>query len=318
MRKYVFAGLLLAISLKGSCWGFYGHRLINYYAVFLLPPDMIAFYKPNIEFITAHSVDPDKRRYAVLDEGPRHYIDMDKYDKAGIRTSWSKAVKQYSEDSLKVHGIAPWWTQVMLKRLTAAFRDHNIAAILKISAELGHYLADIHVPLHTSSNHNGQLTNQHGIHGFWESRLPELYAENAWDLYSERAVYIRNPLEFVWDRIYESTKASDSVLRFEKMLNDKFPGDRKYAFEARNGTIIKQYASAYAFAYDKMLDGMVERRMRESIYAVASFWYTAWANAGQPNLKSLVQYQPAPNDELEFKELETKWKTSAIKGRPCD
>ncbi len=46
----------------------------------------------------------------------------------------------------------------------------NYPAILKLSAEIGHYMADAHVPLHANSNYNGQQTGQHGIHGLWESR----------------------------------------------------------------------------------------------------------------------------------------------------
>ena len=33
----------------------------------------------------------------------------------------------------------------------------NQTKILRYAAELGHYIADAHVPLHASSNHNGQL-----------------------------------------------------------------------------------------------------------------------------------------------------------------
>ena len=33
-----------------------------------------------------------------------------------------------------------------------------------------------------------------------------------------------------------------------------------------------------------MLSGMVERRMIAAITEVASFWYTAWVDAGQPQL----------------------------------
>ena len=60
-------------------WGFFGHKKINRMAVFTLPPEMIKFYKKNIEYITEHAVDPDKRRYAVEGEAPRHYIDIDHY-----------------------------------------------------------------------------------------------------------------------------------------------------------------------------------------------------------------------------------------------
>jgi hypothetical protein len=68
----------------------------------------------------------------------------------------------------------------MLQRLTNAFREKDQARILKLSAEIGHYVADAHVPLHASTNHNGQLTGQEGIHAFWESRIPELLAEKEW------------------------------------------------------------------------------------------------------------------------------------------
>ena len=90
------------------CWGFYAHRQINYYAVFLLPPEMIAFYKKNISFLADHAVDPDKRRYAITDEGPRHYIDIDHYGEYpydSLPRNWDDAIKKYSEDSLMKHGI---------------------------------------------------------------------------------------------------------------------------------------------------------------------------------------------------------------------
>lgn len=318
MKRCCLVLLLITLSLKGWCWGFYGHRLINYRAVFLLPPEMMAFYKPNIDFISSHAVDPDKRRYAIAEEGPRHYIDIDRYNGKVIPQAWSKAVSAFSEDTLKAHGIVPWWIQVMLKRLTKAFKEKNASAILKLSAETAHYIGDAHVPLHTSSNHNGQLTNQHGIHGFWESRVPEIFAEQNWDLFADRAMYLKNPLEFTWNRVNESARASDSVLLFEKRLNDQFGFDRKYAFEPRNGVIIRQYSLAYSTEYDRVLDGMIERRLRQSIFAVACFWYTAWINAGQPDLKALVKNEIPPNDQLEFESLEIKWKEGRIKGKGCD
>src|SRR4028118_2172299 len=81
MKRISLLLLLSTISLKSFCWGFYGHEKINYLSVFLLPPEMLVFFKPNIQFLTDHSVDPDKRRYAITEEAPRHYIDMDNYGK---------------------------------------------------------------------------------------------------------------------------------------------------------------------------------------------------------------------------------------------
>jgi hypothetical protein len=279
---------------------------------------MMVLYKPQIEFLTEHAVDPDMRRYAIPEEGPRHYIDIDHYGKYpydSLPRRWNDAVTKYSEDTLNAHGIVPWWVQTMLLRLTDAFKEKNQAKILKLSAEIGHYIADAHVPLHASSNHNGQYTDQKGIHGFWESRIPELLADKEWDFFIGKAEYIKNPGDFMWKRVLESAAAADTVLKFEKELTKKYPGDQKFSFEDRNGITIRQYSSAFTVAYDKMMKGMVERRMRQSIYAIASFWYTAWVNAGQPDLKKLTNKQFSAADLKEFEALNNSWKNATIKGR---
>jgi len=279
---------------------------------------MMVLYKPYADFLVEHAVDPDKRRYAVAAEGPRHYIDMDKYGAYpydSIPRKWNEAVEKYSEDSLLAHGIVPWWIQTMLGRLTKAFKEKNQVMILKYSAEIGHYIADSHVPLHTSSNHNGQYTGQKGIHGFWESRIPELLADKEWDFFISKAEYIKNPLDFTWRRVLESAAASDTVLKFEKRLSHSFPPDQKYAFEDRNGITIRQYSSAYTIKYNDSMKGMVERRMRQSIFAVASFWYTAWVNAGQPDLSKLSNKEFSAEDLKEFETLNIAWRNGPAKGR---
>jgi len=318
MKKLFLISLFSIITQHCFSWGFYAHRKINNYAVFLLPPEMMVLFKPNIDFLTEHAVDPDKRRYAVPEEGPRHYLDIDHYGQYpfdSLPRGWNEAVKKYTEDSLNAYGIVPWWIQTMLARLTSAFKEKNQAKILKLSAEIGHYIADAHVPLHACSNHNGQYTDQKGIHGFWESRIPELLAEREWDFFIGKAEYIRKPLDFIWQRVLESAAASDSVLKFEKQLTRNFPADQKYSFEDRNGVTIRQYSTAFSIAYNEQLKGMVERRMRQAIYAVASFWFTAWVNAGQPDLTKLSNKQFTADDLKEFESLNSSWKNSPIKGR---
>jgi hypothetical protein len=310
MKKLLITVTFLCICHYSFCWGFYAHQKINYYAVFLLPPPMMAFYKQHIDFLSEHAVDPDKRRYAVKEEGPRHYIDIDNYGTypfSSLPHNLDSAVARYSIDTIQQNGIVPWWVQTMLYRLTEAFKEKNSAKILKLSAETGHYLADAHVPLHASSNHNGQLTGQRGIHGFWESRIPELLAENEWDFFIGKAAYIKSPGEFIWKRVLESAAASDTVLKLERQLSNQFPSDQKFSFENRNGIIIRQYSSAFSKAYNQLSNSMIERRMRQSIFAVASFWYTAWVNAGQPDLTKLSGQNFSEEELKEFEELNKVW-----------
>lgn len=322
MRK-ILPLLLCFVFSSSSCysWGFYAHKRINTLAVFLLPPKMLGFYKKHISHLADHAVDPDKRRYAVPEEGPRHYIDMDHYGVYPFRAlphQWEEAKEKFSADTLQSHGILPWWVETMQLRLIKAFRDKDAARILRCSAELGHYLSDAHVPLHTSSNHNGQFTGQEGIHGFWESRLPELLCEKHWDFFLEPALYLKDPQSYLWKKILESARASDSVLRLEKELSQHFPPSQKYSIEDRKGQLVKTYSASYSQRYDQMLQGMVERRMRSAVLTVASFWYTAWVNAGQPNLDETTSTTQGPLDQMISSYLEKAWLDHRIQGRNCD
>lgn len=213
-------------------------------------------------------------------------------DSAIVLWSQNEGISQSQEifvrDVFTAYGVLPFHLPRTLNRLSKAFREKDLAAIIRTSADLGHYVGDAHVPLHTTENYNGQLTGQRGIHGFWESRLPELYAEE-YDFFVGRAYYIEDLRSEIWKAIYESHMALDSVLSFEKALTENFPEDKKYSYESRNNVVVRNYSRPYAFAYHQKLSGQVERRMRRSIRRLGAFWYTAWKNAGSPDLKDLMK-----------------------------
>lgn len=311
MHKKTLLFLLFIMQFGDThAWGFWAHQRINRVAVFLLPAEMIPFYKQHIDFITEHAVDPDKRRYAIADEAPRHYIDLDHYCTlpcTEMPHRWKEAVAKYSEDTLKSYGIVPWHIQLMMYRLTDAFKLKDKNKILRLSTELGHYVADSNVPLHTTENYNGQFTNQVGIHGFWESRIPELFAED-YDYFIGKAEFVEKPVERIWKTIDESHRALDTVLGFEKQLNSSFPTDRMYAFEVRGATTLKSYSEEYSKAYSSLMGGLVERRMRSSIKMVADLWYTCWLNAGSPNLSATETKEISPEEKAEQEAEEAAWK----------
>lgn len=294
-------------------WGFYGHKRINRMAAFTLPPELFPFYKRHLDFISDHAVDPDRRRYAVEGEAQRHYIDLDHYVKPGQRIAdvmprrWEEAVARYTEDTLQAYGIVPWHIQVMYARLIRAFQRGDLDRILSNSADIGHYIGDAHVPLHTTKNYNGQLTDQHGIHAFWESRIVELSAES-YDHLVGRAEYIDAPLEFAWQAVETSNVLVDSVLRIEKRLSREYPEDRKYTFEDRGRGGMRVYSREFAKAYEDAMQGMVENRMNASIAAVGSIWYSAWVNAGQPDLDRMEQKEVSDSLKAVMKAEEELWK----------
>jgi hypothetical protein len=288
-------------SFQKPTWGFFAHQRINRLAVFTLPPEISPFYKKHIEYLMEYSVAPDQRRYAVKDEAPRHFIDLDVYgDSAAWKMphNWQEALQKYTEDTLLRHGIVPWHIGRMKAALTEAFRDNNARRILRISAEIGHYIADANVPLHTTRNYNGQFSGQDGIHGFWESRVPELLLYD-FDFFVGKAEYLPAPAKRTWAAIAQAHVCVDSVLTFEKQLTKTLGENRKYVVEERNGQNIKTYSQEFTRQYNRLLDRQVERQMRSSIKMIGDFWYTAWIDAGQPDLSKFMNFSL---DELMKKE----------------
>jgi len=319
LLRYFLTFLVCLLPTVAQCWGFFGHQLINRMAVFTLPPEMLGFYKHHIQFITENAVNPDKRRYAVEGEAQRHYIDIDIYGDSAIYKmprTWKKAIEKYTEDTLQAYGIVPWHIYKMKFQLTEAFKEKNVKKILLLSADIGHYIGDANVPLHTTENYNGQKTGQIGIHGFWESRLPELFSSQYDFLFDRKAQYLDNPLNTAWEAVSNAHFALDSVLRFEKELTAAMGEDRKFGFETRNNIPTRVYSKDFSQAYHQRLNGQVERRMRASIQMVADFWYTCWVDAGQPDLQSLIPQNFSPEDLQEIQQEQNSTPNPTIQARP--
>jgi hypothetical protein len=194
----------------------------------------------------------------------------------------------FAQEGFSAYGILPYHLDKMQYNLTEAFRQKDVKRILRLSAEMGHYIGDAHVPLHTTENYNGELTNQVGIHAFWESRLPELFADKNYDFFVGPALYLEQPDQFFWETVLSSHLLVDSVLQIERTLSETFPQDQQYCYEDRLDRNIRTQCEAYAKAYHEAMDGMVEERMRQSILAIGSSWFTAWVDAGQPDLNRMT------------------------------
>jgi len=201
-------------------------------------------------------------------------------------------------DTFSKHGILPYTIPQVYNRLVYAFKTKDLGSMLRLSADLGHYIGDAHVPLHTTSNYNGQKTGQTGLHAFWESRIPELFADQSYDYLVGKANYIKDIEDFSWKIVYDSHRFVDSVLSIEKRLSLQIPASQQYCFTDRNLLIVKLQCEAYARAYQTAMKGMVEARMRAAILAVGSAWYSAWIDAGQPDLSSLNEPRVGIPDSL--------------------
>ncbi len=219
-------------------------------------------------------------------------------------------------DRFSSFGIAPYNLIQAHARLTKAFENHDLKMILYLSADIGHYMSDIHVPLHTTENYNGQLTNQRGIHAFWESRLPELFANAEYDFFVGKAKFIKDMRSYVWDVVEDSHSNVQDVLDIERSLSESFPSDLQFCFEERFDKTVRTQCEEFSRAYHNEMDGMVEEQMKKSILAVGEVWLSAWALAGQPDMTKIAnEYQLTKEELAEQAELRRQAQEGSILGR---
>ena len=283
---------VFVVSSTNDTLQLFGHEIVDFDQETLIlksPAVKAIFGKDNIEL--------DKKRYLsfVRSNIQKQFYELEWVIPSENLDSLFKTTvftenypNAFAEKYLSKYGIVPWHLERMLTRLTYAFKEKNLKKILRNSADLGHYVGDAHVPLHTTTNYNGQLTGQDGIHGFWESRLPELYGDK-YNFMVGKAEYIDDPNTYFWDIVMESHLLLDSVFFIEKDLTEQFSSDQKFCFETRGEQTVRTYCEAFSKAYHERMDGMVETRMRASIKTVGDVWLTAWVNAGQPDLLDLVE-----------------------------
>jgi hypothetical protein len=286
-KQRYFNLLLLAALIGFSSWGFLVHRTVNQLAIYNLPTPLQSFFHNNMSYMVENAPRPDNRKRVDKTEDTKHFIDIEKFGPNAINEmplDWESAVKQHSADSLKKYGWGPYVAIDQLERLTNAFKNKNKDSILYYAADLGHYIGDLHVPLHTTINYDGQLTGQKGLHGLWESFIPELTLSQ-YDLYNKhKAIYLKDPADALWKDIRKANALLPDMLAKELSLTAQFSPEKKYKTQMRYGKEAKVYTKEFAEAYAKELGPTINNQLLASANLLTDFIYTAWVNAGKPDL----------------------------------
>ena len=257
-------------------WGAAAHHYIMDRAIDLLPPQIQPLFVRFRASVVERSVDPDTWRTAGFEtEDPNHFLDIDapehgKPPFSELPRDWDAAVLKFGVARLRTNGLVPWRTEEMrgnLRRAFAAYaqRPAGRGDILNFAAWLSHYVSDAHQPLHGVANYNGQLSGQTGVHARFETVLFERYRSQ---LRSEpKAIApIVTPRDFIFDAVLEDTRLVPVILAADKSAI----GERDV------------YDDAYYEAFFKESRGVLERRLDDSIAAVAAFIAGAWEAAGKP------------------------------------
>lgn len=270
--------LALALPAPAAAWGFEAHRFVTDRAIDLLPPELRPYFQKYRPFIVEHTIDPDLWRSAGFEEEPpRHFVDLDAYGRPpfdALPHDYNAAVAKFGRERVDKNGLLPWRTAEMHERLTRAFRQqadgtsgYAYEDVKFFSAIVSHYVGDAHVPLHSVLNYDGQLTNQHGIHGRFESELFRRY-QSRLDLKPRNMAPVLDAREFIFSTLADSFKDVEPLLDADR---------RAVAGRA-------QYDDGYYDMLFASAGSALQRRLSDSIAAVAAAITGAWERAGKPPL----------------------------------
>jgi hypothetical protein len=283
MRKVllpVAALVVLAAPIGTQAWGFEAHKFIADRAIALLPAELRPLFEANRAAFVERSIDPDTWQQAGFDaiESPNHFLDLDwdghgPYPYAGLPRDYAAAVAKFGRARIEQNGTVPWRVEEMHGNLRRAFEAYGRRGafarydIVNYAAWLTHYVSDAHVPFHAVLNYDGQLSGQTGIHARFESIMFERYVKQL-TIAPKPIPPVTNPRDFIFERIIEGTQLVPPILKSDLA-----------AIGTRD-----VYDDAYYEAFFKANRPVLERRVNESIAAVAAMIAGAWEAAGKPAL----------------------------------
>lgn len=271
--------LTLGALLQG--WGFETHRRINQTAAQSVNGPFGEFLSAFQDSLAAHGPDPDLWREHDPDEGIRHYMDADYYSSYpfdDIPHDYEQALQKYSADSLQAWGIAPWHIGQLTDSLTGLYKQNRWEESIIIMAAIGHYVADIHMPLHTVANYNGQYTGNKGVHYRWETQMVNRYITT---LEPDRPLAgLSSPVDEAFEIIKESFVFHTQILDADTYAREGLSESQKDTLATYDdGVFLNDYL---ARLYEKS-GKLSQDRINTAARRVASYWITSWMRAGKPD-----------------------------------
>ena len=268
----LLAALLIAASPL-SAWGRAGHILVSRMALKDLPPEVAPWFKGQEDFFLEHSSDPDHWKNDRK-EGPRHFIDAERYGgPANVPLDVQEALAKVGAASFAKGGQVPWVIQDRLRDLIDAFKKGDPKQVAFLTTVLGHYIGDLHVPLHLTANHDGQDTGQKGVHSRWETGLVERFAREE-SLEVQRAALEPDLFHAPWRWMKEAHALVPRLLEDDRMADRTSP-------EGAKG---KVRGDAYWMIFRAQQGPVVQRQLSRAGLHLAQMILYAWALAGKPSV----------------------------------
>ena len=285
MKRARFIWLLiipLILATFVRAWGFDGHRRINYMASKQLKGPFGQFLKNNSDPLKWYAVAPDYNKDIDSEEFHRHFIDADYYDEypfTKIPKKYEELISLYGEDKIRKYGIAPWAINETCERIIDLLKKNQLEEAIYNMGVVGHYIADLHMPLHTVINYNGQFSGNDGIHKRWEHRLVDEYVKKIKPV--GKIEKVEDPWSFSMKIVKESFKLHHLILEADtkaRKLLTKEQADRL------NSNDVLSFEKPYLDSLYDDTGNLLNERMGRAVMRLASLWNYCWEQAGRPKL----------------------------------
>ena len=272
----------LALTSFIGAWGYDGHRRINYIASKQLKGPFGQFLKNNSDPLKWYAVAPDYNKDIDSEEFHRHFIDADYYDEypfTKIPKKYEELISLYGEDKIRKYGIAPWAINETCERIIDLLKKNQLEEAIYNMGVVGHYIADLHMPLHTVINYNGQFSGNDGIHKRWEHRLVDEYVKKIKPV--GKIETVEDPWSFSMKIVKESFKLHHLILEADtkaRKLLTKEQADRLNSYD------VLSFEKPYLDSLYDDTGNLLNERMGRAVMRLASLWNYCWEQAGRPKL----------------------------------
>ena len=272
----------LALTSFIGAWGYDGHRRINYIASKQLKGPFGQFLKNNSDPLKWYAVAPDYNKDIDSEEFHRHFIDADYYDEypfTKIPKKYEELISLYGEDKIRKYGIAPWAINETCERIIDLLKKNQLEEAIYNMGVVGHYIADLHMPLHTVINYNGQFSGNDGIHKRWEHRLVDEYVKKIKPV--GKIEKVKDPWSFSMKIVKESFKLHSLILEADtkaRKLLTKEQADRLNSYD------VLSFEKPYLDSLYDDTGNLLNERMGRAVMRLASLWNYCWEQAGRPKL----------------------------------
>lgn len=276
----LIAGLAALITLIAAAiyprlphvfaWSANGDKFVIGKAIDMLPDDMRPYFDSNRAFFTQHvadAIEAQKKNPLLARDS---YIRFEKYGAfpfTALPRDYKAALQKFSKHSIDVNGLLPWSVGLYSQKLTEAFRAKNWDQARLATSELAYYVAEAHDPFNTTTNFDGHLSGQTGAGARFDSSLVERYSQFFY-LHPSEVTYIHDPTDH----------AFEMCLTAHAWLEDILLSDRR----ARAG--LSDYTDEYYDRFYSQVGSVLVQQFSDASVDVASYWLTAWTNAGKPQL----------------------------------